>query len=276
MIGEQNSSKNVASNSAHPLSRALAAECASQCGAPAVAWCDIEERPGSGLQAIDLNGDRWRLGARRWVDPQTAELPGGSVSRVWLGDGCGAVAAFEFGETLKPDALAALDGLRRSGLRLALLSGDAPERVQVVAALLHLDDAQGGATPEAKLARIGRAQEAGHCVGMVGDGINDAPVIARADVSFAFAQGAAITQSGADFILLSGQVEGIGVARAAARRAMHVLRQNMAWALTYNAVCIPLALLGWFPPWAAGIGMAGSSLVVVLNALRVDARGAGA
>jgi P-type Cu2+ transporter len=107
---------------------------------------------------------------------------------------------------------------------------------------------------------------------MVGDGLNDAPVVARADVSFAFAQGAAITQSRADFILLSGRVADVALARDVARRAMRVLRQNLVWALAYNAVCVPLALLGWFPPWAAGLGMATSSLLVVLNALRIDAR----
>ncbi|MES3015343.1 MAG: HAD-IC family P-type ATPase, partial [Pseudomonadota bacterium] len=162
-----------------------------------------------------------------------------------------------------------LDALRRDGLKIALLSGDAPERVRAIAAQLQLADAQGGATPERKLARVAAAQRAGHRVAMVGDGLNDAPVIARADVSFAFAHGAAITQSGADFILLSGRVADVRLAREVARQAMRVLRQNFAWALAYNAICVPLALLGWFPPWAAGLGMAASSLGVVLNALRV-------
>ncbi|MDE2297234.1 MAG: cation-translocating P-type ATPase [Burkholderiales bacterium] len=280
----------LALNSAHPLSKALARDLV----APDAVWSDVVEVPGRGLQGAAWDGSLARLGARAWVDPNGAgrvrasDRPrrhanadaGGAVgappadpsaARVWFGDARGALAWFEFGEALKPDAAAALAALRGSGVALALLSGDAPERVRLLAEQLHLADAQGGATPEIKLARLAAAQHAGHCVGMVGDGLNDAPVIARADVSFAFAQGAAITQSKADFILLSGRVADVALARDVAGRAMRVLRQNLGWALVYNAVCVPLALLGWFPPWAAGLGMATSSLVVVLNALRIDA-----
>jgi Cu2+-exporting ATPase len=280
----------LALNSSHPLAKALARDLV----APDAIWCDVVEEPGRGLQGAAWDGSPARLGARAWVDPgagaaDTRGAPEGedadrgedaeegadadnSDARVWFGDARGALAWFEFSEALKPDARAALAALRDSGVAVALLSGDTPERVRRIAEQLALDDAQGGATPESKLARVAQEQYAGRCVGMVGDGLNDAPVIARADVSFVFAQGAAITRSKADFILLSGRVADVALARATARRAMRVLRQNLGWALVYNAVCVPLALLGWFPPWAAGLGMATSSLVVVLNALRIDAR----
>jgi Cu2+-exporting ATPase len=105
---------------------------------------------------------------------------------------------------------------------------------------------------------------------MVGDGLNDAPVMARADASFALGDGSALTRARADFIVLSGSLADIAWARTQARRALAIVRQNLGWAVGYNAICVPLALAGWFPPWAAGLGMATSSLVVVLNALRLE------
>ncbi len=260
----------LAAQSTHPLARALALEAEAT---DAALWRDVTEQAGHGVQGTGADGATARLGSRDWVDPQAAARPPGGGLEVWFGDARGALACFEFDERLKPDAGAALTALRADGLRLELLSGDTTGRVQAVAARLGISDVNGGVTPEAKLARVAALQADGRRVGMVGDGLNDAPVIARADVSFAFAQGAAITQTGADFVLLSGRVGDVAQARATARRAMRVLRQNLAWALAYNAVCVPLALLGWFPPWAAGIGMATSSLFVVLNALRVGTRG---
>jgi Cu2+-exporting ATPase len=104
---------------------------------------------------------------------------------------------------------------------------------------------------------------------MVGDGLNDAPVLARADVSFAFAHGAAVAQAEADAVVLGNRLDDVAAARELALRCAGVVRQNFAWAVLYNAACIPLAVAGWLPPWAAGLGMAGSSLVVIGNALRL-------
>ncbi|MBL8301502.1 MAG: cation-transporting P-type ATPase, partial [Ideonella sp.] len=122
-------------------------------------------------------------------------------------------------------------------------------------------------------------QARGQRVLMVGDGLNDGPVLGRADVSFAFAHGSPLCQLHADAVLLSPRLADVADARALALKARRVIRQNLAWSALYNAVCIPLALSGHLPPWAAGIGMATSSLFVVLNALRVgrlpDLRGEG-
>ncbi len=263
----------LAAQSSHPLSRTLAAHAHGE----ATAWTSVEELPGLGLRATAPGGGRFRLGARAWVE---AAAPSGtpdadgataSGSEVWFGDERGALARFEFAEVLRPDAAATVQALYDAGLKVALLSGDSPARVEALAQRLHIADAQGGATPEAKLQRITAAQGAGQRVGMVGDGVNDAPVIARADVSFAMGEGAAVTRSKADFILLSGRLSDMLVAQGTARQAMRVVRQNLGWAVAYNAVCVPLALAGLFPPWAAGLGMAASSLGVVLNALRVAA-----
>ena len=104
---------------------------------------------------------------------------------------------------------------------------------------------------------------------LIGDGINDAPVLAQADTSFAMGEGAQIARAQADGVLVSGSLQDIVRARALAKRTLRVVRQNFVWAAGYNAACIPLALLGWLPPWAAGLGMASSSLVVVFNSLRL-------
>ena len=124
------------------------------------------------------------------------------------------------------------------------------------------------ASPEDKLAAVAAAQAKGQCVLMVGDGINDAPVLARADVSLAMGQGALVSRGQADAVVTSNHLGDLVRAHATAQKALAIVRQNLWWAASYNAVCIPLTLVGWLPPWAAGLGMAGSSLVVVLNALR--------
>ncbi|MDP3823124.1 MAG: cation-translocating P-type ATPase [Burkholderiales bacterium] len=259
----------LAAFSAHPLSRALADHARQAQASVAPPWSGVTEQAGAGLQAFAPGAGATRLGAREWVDASHPALPGITGAQVWFGDERGALGCFEFDEALRPDAAALLAGLREAGLGLALLSGDTPERVQRVAGRLGVADAQGAATPELKLARLAAAQRAGLRVGMVGDGLNDAPVMARAHVSFAMGEGAAITRSKADFILMSGRLADVLFARVTARRAMRVVRQNLGWALAYNLTCVPLALFGLFPPWAAGLGMAASSLAVVLNAMRI-------
>jgi Cu2+-exporting ATPase len=135
---------------------------------------------------------------------------------------------------------------------------------------LAIDRVEGAATPADKLAFVEALQRVGRRVGMIGDGLNDAPVMAVADVSFAVGEGAALTRTKADFVLMSGRLADVAWARRTAQRTLRVVRQNLAWAVAYNAACVPLALAGWFPPWAAGLGMAASSLVVILNAARID------
>ena len=156
-----------------------------------------------------------------------------------------------------------------------MLSGDQPERVQQFISQLGsprvLSVLGAAVSPERKLELLRSRQEGGQVVAMVGDGINDAPVLASASVSFALDQGAALAQSQADFIVLGGRLTGVSQAVDISRRAMRIVRQNLVWSASYNAVCIPLALSGWLPPWLAGLGMALSSLAVVLNALRLGA-----
>ncbi|HEX7435063.1 MAG TPA: heavy metal translocating P-type ATPase, partial [Caldimonas sp.] len=265
----------LAASSTHPLSRALAAH--AKPGDARFAWSGVSEEAGFGLQAEGTDGQRYRLGAPGWAAgnaPAAAPIDETPPKRpqVCLAGPGGALAAFEFAEALRPDAQATVAKLQRAGLAVTLLSGDATARVREVADRLGVTGAQGDAGPADKLATVAALQRQGHRVGMVGDGLNDAPVMARADASFAIGEASALTRANADFILMSGHLADIARARETARHAMRVMRQNLAWAVVYNAICVPLALFGWFPPWLAGLGMATSSLVVVLNALRIDRR----
>jgi Cu2+-exporting ATPase len=133
---------------------------------------------------------------------------------------------------------------------------------------LGIGEVVAGCSPEDKLSAVRQARRDGTAVGMVGDGINDAPVMAAADVSLAMGHGALVAQRSADAVLVSGRLSGVADLRATAARTMRIVHQNLAWSAVYNASCIPLAMLGWLPPWLAGFGMAASSVLVVLNAQR--------
>ena len=260
----------LAAASTHPVAVALAAHAQREGAAPPFVWRDIRELPGRGLEATAPDGARFRLGAFEWAVGERHSEARSTGSRVWFAGPAGLVAGFALAEALRPDARACVDALRRDGLALTLLSGDRSTRVAAIAERLEIADARGDATPAAKLAAVQTLQRSGRRVGMVGDGLNDAPVMALADVSFAIGAGAALTRAKADFVLMSGRLAEIAWARGIAVRTMRVVRQNLGWAIAYNAACVPLAVAGWFPPWAAGLGMAASSLVVLLNAARID------
>ncbi|HRZ61734.1 MAG TPA: cation-translocating P-type ATPase [Rubrivivax sp.] len=257
--------------SAHPLSAALRAAEA----APAPwAWQAVRELPGQGLEARDPAGMRWRLGSRAWAGAgagradDAADPTRATPAQVWLHADDGRCAAFAFDEGLRQGAAEAVRALRAMGLRLTLLSGDDRQRAQRLAQTLQIGDAVGEATPQSKLDAVAAAQAAGARVGMVGDGVNDAPVLARADASFAMGQGALVARAQADVVLIANRPMDLVHAIGTARRSMTIVRQNLVWAIAYNAACVPLALAGWLPPWGAGLGMAASSLGVVLNATR--------
>ena len=193
-----------------------------------------------------------------------------SDAQTWLSRNGRPIASFRFIEVLRPGAPAAVNALQRDGVHVVLLSGDAPARVAHMARQLGASEHHGGLSPQGKLAAVRAAQARGERVAMVGDGINDAPVLAQADTSLAMGEGVHIARAQADGVLVSNALGDVVRARALARRALRVMRQNIAWAVAYNAACVPLALVGWLPPWAAGLGMATSSLVVVLNSLRMS------
>lgn len=250
----------LAAWSSHPLARALARR-----GGASRVWSELRELPGQGMRGRASDGALWLLGK----SPLAAAPNDSAEAETWLSRDGQPVACFRVVESVRPGVASALDALRRDGVRVALLSGDAAGRVERVGRLLGVTDCRGGLTPHDKLLAVRDAQARGESVAMIGDGINDAPVLAQADTSFAMGEGAQIARAQADGVLLSGALGDIVQARALAGRTLRVIRQNFVWAAAYNAACVPLALLGWLPPWAAGLGMASSSLVVVFNSLRL-------
>lgn len=231
-----------------------------------------------GVEGV-VDGTCWRLGRRSFVDelrgesnllplvPRAAEDAG-----VFLGSSAGLAACIEISSPLRPEAKAAVDALRLSGLDIVIASGDSDSAVRRVARALGVQRASARLSPTDKIALVEDLGRRGHRVFMVGDGINDGPVLATADVSCAMGQGSAVAQSAADLLLLHEGLDSLPLAVRTARMTLRVIRQNLAWAAGYNLAAVPLAAFGLISPWAAALGMSLSSLGVVLNARRLAAQ----
>jgi Cu2+-exporting ATPase len=197
---------------------------------------------------------------------------------VILGDSSGWLAWFSFGDSLREGAIELVAAARTMGIAVSLASGDRRSVVDHAALLAGIEQRMSDASPEAKRAFIAARQREGHVVAMIGDGINDAPSLAQADVSLALAEASALTQWTADIVIVGEDLREAARALAVARRTFRVIRQNLAWALAYNLIAVPLAAAGLLQPLAAAIGMSLSSILVVANAARLawpaaDARG---
>lgn len=256
--------------SEHPIARAL-----HDSGALSMPVENAANQTGLGLEGC-IDGRRYRLGRPEFV----AQLHGQAVpahlefqdgqTQVALGDEHGWLCLFLLGDQLRSDAVQAVLRLRQLGVEVSLLSGDGTATVRRVAERLGIAHYAGQLLPQDKLQRLRDLQQQGEIVAMVGDGVNDAPVLAAAQVSIAMGQGAEVAQASADMVMMTGQLERLADAIIVARRTAGVIRQNLVWAVLYNLVAIPAAALGFVTPWMAGIGMSFSSLLVVLNALRLS------
>jgi Cu2+-exporting ATPase len=245
----------LAASSRHPLARALATAC------PAVPLPGVEEVPGAGL----------RCGAARLGSARFCEVPGAAEGlTLWYrASPEAAPIAFRFADPLRPDAAEAVAALHRLGLTTELLSGDAAPAVASAAAALGIQDWRAGVTPAEKAARIAALRQAGRRSLMLGDGLNDAAALALAHASASPAGATDLAQSAADLVLRASGLGALPAAIATARRAQRAARQNIGFSLAYNVVAVPAAVLGLATPLIAALVMASSSLLVILNALRL-------
>ena len=246
--------------STHPIADALRRAAH---GLPQHTASALQTVAGAGVEGT-IDGRTLRLGRAGFAWAASAAEDG-----VLLADAHGPLARFVLRESLRADAAPALAALAQDGLALEILSGDDATHVAAVAQRLGVDTWQARCTPQAKLAQLERARARGERIAMVGDGINDAPVLAGADLSVALGGGAQLAQSSADLVLAGDRLDALVTARRVAQLTARVLRQNVIWAAAYNFLSIPLAAVGLVPPWLAAIGMSLSSLLVVLNSLRI-------
>jgi len=262
----------IAAHSLHPVSKALVSAMNLD-GEPKWEVDHVVERAGLGLTAsVKPIGSPLapasvvRLGSAQHCGVQDSLT---DTHSVFLADDAGWMASFELQEDIRPDALKTVLLLKNMGVAVHLLSGDASSAVSRVAKRLEISNFEGECSPADKLQRVQRLQHMGHRVAMVGDGLNDGPVLAGADTSFAFGRAVPLTQAKADFIVPDQRLTDVVWAISLARSTLKVVRQNLWWAAGYNAISVPLAIAGWMPAWLAGVGMACSSLVVVFNASRL-------
>ncbi|WP_025916370.1 cation-translocating P-type ATPase [Herminiimonas sp. CN] len=267
----------LAAGSLHPVSLALAGAPAMQQDAFAIPEFDgVREIAGAGLQA-GAGDQTYRLGSVDFVQQlhrQPLEIPPQYAGQTLaaFGDAGGWIALFVMQDGLRHDARDLITFLLRQGKKVVLLSGDRADVVAQVGRELGIAEAFGELGPAQKYDAIKKIQQQGGVVAMIGDGMNDGPGLSLADVSIAMGQGAPISQARSDVILISSHLGDLRHAFQTAAKAMLLIRQNLGWALLYNAIAIPAAMSGLLAPWHAAVGMSLSSLAVVLNSLRISSQ----
>ena len=251
-------------HSEHPIARAF--------GRTVTAAYDVSSAPGLGLEGT-VHNKKLRIGRPDYVSElggyPAPQMPSDEGQWLLLGDTQQALAWFALDDQLRPDAPALLKTCRARGWKVLLLSGDSSPMVQQIAEQLQISDARGGLTPDDKLQVLKELHSQGRHVLMLGDGVNDVPVLAAADISIAMGSATDLAKTTADAILLSNRLSSLVSALAIAKKTRRVIIENLGWATLYNGLVIPFAAIGWVTPGWAALGMSVSSLLVVLNALRL-------
>ncbi|MBY0572638.1 MAG: HAD-IC family P-type ATPase, partial [Undibacterium sp.] len=269
----------LASMSLHPVAKAIANHFGDlavvQKGASNLELLveSSREIAGAGVELVSA-GKIYRLGKPEFVLAISATeyaIPAAylSFTTALFGDEKGVIACFVLQDSVRPEARQAISDLLTSGMEVLLLSGDAIQVVEQVAGECGITHFQAALSPAQKQAEIQRLQNAGAVVAMVGDGMNDGPALSLANIGIAMGQGAPISQTRSDCVLISNRLSDLSFSVRIAKFSYRIILQNIAWAMVYNLVAIPAAVLGYLEPWHAALGMTLSSLLVVLNGLRV-------
>lgn len=238
---------------------------------------EIEAVPGQGVTA-SINGKQFRLGNAAYVadvvnlsaSNLNAENQPQHATEIFLANEENLLAAFYLSDELRAQAAESVQAMKAMGKQVWLVSGDNEAAVSYIAGQVGIENTRHSMKPEGKLAVIHELQAQGEIVAMIGDGVNDAPVLAAAQVSIAMGGGTQLAQASADMVLLSEHLPHLVDAIKMAQRSVSIVHQNLSWALIYNLLALPLASMGYVAPWMAAIGMSASSLIVVLNALRLN------
>ena len=271
----------IAQHSMHPVSRALVSaysENVSQNNllqSTVIALDDIQEHIGAGISATlkssTIYSGQLKLGSAKFCE--ATNLVSATIDKlaqqVYLADDNGWLATFSLQEAIKANAMLTIQQLNHAKLAVELLSGDQLHTVENTAHEIGITQFQANCSPSDKLLRLQTLKQQGKKILMVGDGLNDGPILASAHVSIAMGKGVPLTLAQADYVLLNGDINQIPQLIHHAKKTMQVIKQNIGWAIVYNAVCVPLAFFGVLSAWLAGLGMAVSSLIVVANALRL-------
>lgn len=242
---------------------------------------DIINTPGQGLEG-NVKNNHYFIGTPAFIKDKNGltlehayhnDLHEQGHTVVLLADEQNILCAFLLADTIRQGAVEVITSLNNTGKKIYLMTGDNQQSAELVGRALGIDHIAAALKPEDKLSRVNELQKNGAIIAMIGDGINDAPVLAGAEVSIAMSTGTELARANADLIFMNDNFQNLLLAFSIADKTSNVIRQNIFWAIAYNVLALPAAVMGYIPPWLAAVGMSLSSLLVVTNALRINSLG---